>query len=370
MIIAHGPLGYLVSYLLRQRWTFKRWYYWFGVLGGLFPDIDLFYFYLVDATRSHHQFITHSLLPYGIIWLIGWLIKPIRLPVTLFVLGSISHVLADVATGYVAIFLPLSDRLIGVPTWPSEVVELVIILVTVFTLLKSKRWKIVSFITAVVLLLIAGWVQQHSFKPAGSFYYADNDQDGIVNSEDRDLDGDGLANMIDTDINNDGEDNSVDMYLELFSAEGALFDYSFGQLIEVPLRLGLVNDKVLVQRLFSNVGLFIGQEMVNDYTTTPAGYRFDPTDNKFTESADNLLTWLQHTDRLLPADAPRQEFDIVFFQSGQVAIFTRVNEEDVILDVHPSHLFADYRLLTDVAQREGGIRAIGRILPKPHSKRY
>ena len=154
MIIAHGPLGYLVSYLLRKRWTFPKWYYWFGVLGGLFPDSDLFYFYLVDSTRSHHQFITHSLLPYLIVWLIGWLIKPIRWSVTLFALGSISHVLADVATGYVAIFLPFSGRLIGVTSWSSELAELVIILITIHTFLKNKLWKIISYGSVLFLMLV------------------------------------------------------------------------------------------------------------------------------------------------------------------------------------------------------------------------
>ena len=138
----------------------------------------------------------------------------------------------------------------------------------------------------------------------------------------------------------------------------------------MPLRVGLVNDVVLVHRAFANVGLFISQEMTNDYAARPSGYRYDPTDNRFAEDTANMLNWMKHTQHALPADAPRQEFDIVFFQSGQIAIFSRVNGEDVVLDVDSSHPLARYELYDFVVQREGGVTAFGRILPKPYHKRY
>lgn len=375
MIIAHGPLGYLLAYTVRKRWPFPRWYYWFGISGGIFPDIDLFYFYLVDSTLSHHQFITHSLLPYMIILAIGWLIKPIRFPVILFALGCISHVLADVFTGYVAVFMPFTNTMIGLPAWGYNLVtgglaELVIILLTLGTIMNKSAWIRVSMVSLIVIGVVFIWVNQHTYKPSGAFYYNDTDHDGILNVADRDLDGDGRMNMIDSDIDNDGQDNSFDFYLELFSAEGALFDYSFGHFIEIPLRVGLVNDVVIVQRMFANSGIFFSTEMMHDYAVRSDGYIFDPTDNRFTQEPDNILTWLEHTNHALSANTPRQEFDLIFFQSGQIAVFTRLNGEDVVLDVAPSHSLADYRSLIEVANREGGIQAIGRILPKPFQKRY
>ena len=109
--------------------------------------------------------------------------------------------------------------------------------------------------------------------------------------------------------------------------------------------------------------------MTYDYAAQPAGYTYTPTDNEFMQSS-NLLNWIKHTERVLPANAPRQEFDVLFFASGQIAIFTRVDGADVVLDVHPSHPFTEYRSLEQVSQREGGIMVIGRILPKPFQKRY
>ncbi|MBI4406895.1 MAG: metal-dependent hydrolase [Candidatus Kerfeldbacteria bacterium] len=376
MIIAHGPLGYLVAYLVRRRWTFPRSYYWFGVIGGIFPDIDLFYFYFIDASRSHHQLITHSLVPYLVLGLVGLSVQRLRIPVSLFVLGAISHIGADVLTGYVAVFQPLSDRMIGLPAWSyslasSGLAEILIIVLAFGTVLRKQTWLITSAISLVVIGVAFVWINQHSYKPNGSFYYGDLDQDGILNLDDRDSDGDGLVNMIDSDIDNDGQDNSVEFYLELFSAEGALFDYSFGHFIEVPLRVGLVNDQVIVHRLFANVGLFISQEMTNDYAARPDGYTFDPTDNQFAEQPSNMITWLRHTNHLLPADTQRQEFDLVFFQSGMMAVFTRLGDgTDVLLDVDASHPYVRYEAYTTVVEREGGVIAIGRVLPKPYSKRY
>ncbi len=375
MFLAHGPLGYSIGYLLSKRFQFPRWQLWLAAAGGVFPDVDLFYYYLVDSSVSHHQYLTHSLLPYLLVILLAWWIKPLRWPVTLFALGSISHVLVDMLTGFVAIWNPLSDHMVGVPTWSYSqtmnlLAELVIIWLAIGTAVRQRRrWLLIGLISGLIIGSAFIWLNRHSYKPAGAMYYRDQDGDGLMNVYDRDLDGDGLRNIIDTDIDNNGTDNSLEMYLELFSTAGALFDYSFGHAIEVPLRLGLVNDVALLQRVFANVGIFLEAEMTYDYAAQPAGYTYTPTDNEFMQSS-NLLNWIKHTERVLPANAPRQEFDVLFFASGQIAIFTRVDGADVVLDVHPSHPFTEYRSLEQVSQREGGIMVIGRILPKPFQKRY
>lgn len=377
MILAHGPLGYLLAYAVRQRWPYPRWYYWFGASGGIFPDIDLFYYYLVDSSVSHHQLLTHSILPYIILLVIAWGIKPVRLPVMLFALGCISHVLADTLTGYVAIVSPLSDVMIGLPSWgysfvANSTLEFIMIVLALGTFVRRKRtWFLISVFSTLVVGGISVWLNQHSYKPDGWFYYGDLDGDGVINASDRDLDGDQLVNMLDPDIDNDGVDNSTAFYLELFSADQALFDYGFGHPIEIPLRLGLVNDRVMVQRLFANSGLFMHTEMAHDYAARPAGYSLAPSNNAFAEQPSNVMTWLSHTNHLLPAAAQRQEFDVIFFQSGMMAVFTRLSDgTDVVFDVDASHPYARYEPYATVVEREGGVIAIGRVLPKPFAKRY
>jgi inner membrane protein len=69
MIIGHLPSGYIVSKLLINK-------YWsndenitllmiVGTIGAIAPDIDMFYFYLVDKRHHHHHtYWTH----YPILW--------------------------------------------------------------------------------------------------------------------------------------------------------------------------------------------------------------------------------------------------------------------------------------------------------------
>ncbi len=188
--------------------------------------------------------------------------------------------------------------------------------------------------------------------------------------QDRDSDGDGLVNVIDEDIDNDGQDNSVDFYEETFSAQAALYDYTNGAFVEIPLRIGFVNAPVLIERLYGNVGIFFSTELAHDYQQQPAGYILEPTNDRFADLPQNWKTWLAHNNKLLPGIAPLQEFDILFFNSGHVAVFVRQDGVDSVLEADASHLLSATVPLSIVSEREGGISAIGRPLPKPKAKQY
>lgn len=399
MLIAHGPLGYLIAYASQRYWQplvakpQHKLVFWAAAIGGIFPDIDLLYFYFINSSVSHRQLLTHSFLTYGLVLLITllWLrlipyLKITAISLLFFTLGAISHICADMFIGMAAGLAPISNvifGLISIPWYRDSVfiqynlttnftAELVIIMVAIGTLIRRwKLWLVVSAGAGVAVALTFVWLNGHAYKPDGWFYYNDADQDGAINAADRDIDGDQLVNMIDPDIDNDGIDNSQAFYLELFSADQALFDYSFGYPLEIALRLSLVNDQVMVQRLFANTGIFFTTEMAYDYAARPDGYRLEPTNNQFAEQPNNVMTWLGHTNHLLPADAQRQEFDLIFFQSGMMAVFTRLSDgSDVILDVDASHPYARYEPYATVVERESGVIAIGRVLPKPFAKRY
>lgn len=397
MIIAHGPLGYLLT-RGAKRWWGKYHFsqqqtialYLAGTIGGMFPDVDLFYFYFVDATVAHRQLLTHSLWPYLAIIIAGTILLRVRRPfwgwlLLLFGIGTISHLLADMYTGLTAALAPLSDAMLGLLALPgvggswfgqysfivNYFTEFVIILVTVGSAVKNRRqfmyWAS-GIIVAVIILLI--WINAHIYKPDGLFYFGDPDDDGIVTMQDRDSDGDDFVTMIDFDIDQDGEDNSLDFYRETFDAEGSLYDYSNGGFIEVPLRVGLVTDTVLIQRLYANVGIFFGTEMAYDYQIQPDDYISTPADNQFADNPVNWQTWLWHTQRLLDPTTPLNEFDILFFESGHVGIYTVANGQPVVFEADPSHPLTKHVPLTKVIEREGGVISIGRILPKPYHKRY
>jgi len=398
MIIAHGPIGYLIARGTKRWWgkhTFSRRQQWalfiVGAIGGMFPDVDLFYFYFVDASVAHRQLLTHSILPYLFIIALGFVLLKIRQPwwgwlTLLFGLGGMSHLFADMFVGLAAALAPFTNTVFGLLTIPgvgdswfgrySFVVnyftEFVIIVVAIGTVVTNRRRFIYGAVgTVIAVSILLFWINRHIYKPDGLFYFADPDHDGVVTMQDRDSDGDNFVTMIDVDIDNDGEDNSLDFYYETFAAEGSLYDYSNGGFIEVPLRVGLVTDTVLIQRLYANVGIFFGTEMTYNYTVQPEGYIGTPANNQFADSAANWQTWLWHTNRLLDPTSWMNEFDILFFESGHVGVYMYgPNGENYVFEADSSHIKTQAVPLENVIAREGAVTSIGRILPKPYNKRY
>jgi len=398
MIIAHAPLGYLLAYSSRWWWSpsltkaQQRWIYVVAAIAGAFPDIDLFYFYFINSQVSHRQLLTHSALPYLIILIIGLVLYAFRRLrysawlVVFFAVGTLSHLAADMLIGQTDLFMPFSNRLYGLVSFPfyresifmhysfvtNFLAEFIIIVVAALTFTQRKRfWLKLGLASAIIVGLVLVYINNHIYKPSGYYYYSDQDSDGILAVQDRDSDGDGLVNVIDEDIDNDGEDNSLDFYKETFAAKGSLYDYTNGIFIEIPLRLGYVNNTTLVQRMFANVGIFFDTEMAYDYAAQPIGYSGEPNDSGFADNPKNWQTWLSHTEKLVSPGAKVQEYDVLFFSNGEVALAVSSQTNAEMVMVADSHNWQTQVLpLTEFKSRAGGIVAIGRVLPKPIEKRY
>lgn len=102
----------------------------------------------------------------------------------------------------------------------------------------------------------------------------------------------------------------------------------------------------------------------------PDGYTLYPANDQFADLPNNWMVRLNHTQHLLPPKSRLNEFDILFFQSGHVGVLVRVDGVDSVLESDPSHWQVATLPLAQVKQREGGLVAIGRVLPKPFVKRY
>ncbi len=126
MLIAHGPIGYLTTHVTKKYWNGFNFskkqvtgLYVIGFVAGMLPDIDLFFYYFINASYSHRQLITHSLLIHLVVFLIGLLItrftkfKFIGTAITLAGLAMLLHVLADCLVGMAVILAPLSNQLYG-----------------------------------------------------------------------------------------------------------------------------------------------------------------------------------------------------------------------------------------------------------------
>ena len=118
MFFAHLPAGYLISraFIRARPDANPRWIMAAGMAGGVFPDVDLLYLHLLDATpQHHHTYWTH--LP--IAWLLVSIIAlaasrerraKIRLPLAAFLIAWFSHLLLDSITGHMWWLYPLVDK--------------------------------------------------------------------------------------------------------------------------------------------------------------------------------------------------------------------------------------------------------------------
>ena len=101
MLIAHLPSGYILATLARQRAGAKPLTTTAALTGAMAPDLDMLYFYLVDAGRTrHHVFVSHwplFWLAWGLVSLaLGKLLAPHYLPaIGMFFAAALLHMVLD-----------------------------------------------------------------------------------------------------------------------------------------------------------------------------------------------------------------------------------------------------------------------------------
>ncbi len=130
MFIAHLPAGYIVSKLLLNKKNVPKVNHKAlliaGMLGAVFPDIDMLYFYLLDNRQHHHhQYFTH----YPIVWLtllFGALLWKILKPnsiksllMMLFAFNGFIHLCLDTIVGDIWWLAPFVDQPFALFTVPA-----------------------------------------------------------------------------------------------------------------------------------------------------------------------------------------------------------------------------------------------------------
>lgn len=130
MIIGHLPSGYILSKLL-VRYTNSRLqnvkiFIFAGVLGGIAPDFDMLYFYLVDNRQHHHHtywphlpIIWFCLLGLTAIWYYVVVNKTRALRGLIFSVGGILHLLLDSIVGDIWWLAPIVDQPYALFTVPA-----------------------------------------------------------------------------------------------------------------------------------------------------------------------------------------------------------------------------------------------------------
>jgi inner membrane protein len=131
MFIAHLPAGYIGACLLTRRSTKEQRRRLFVplLIGSIFPDVDMLYFYLIDRGRHHHHHYWTHLPVFWLASLIGLLLvallfrsSRLALVGSSFVAGVFLHLVLDTPFAGIAWLYPFSDHnfyLVSVPATRS-----------------------------------------------------------------------------------------------------------------------------------------------------------------------------------------------------------------------------------------------------------
>lgn len=128
MLIGHLPAGYLLARrALRSAPAEARTTaVWAAALAGsVLPDLDLFYFYLIDGrARLHHEYWTHTPLFWAVVssglLFASRALARRRLALRLFCAGTMLHMVLDTWTGNIRWLYPLSDRVFRLVAPPAR----------------------------------------------------------------------------------------------------------------------------------------------------------------------------------------------------------------------------------------------------------
>ena len=118
MFIAHLPSGYILAKFLQKKLknllVKPSTFILITMLGAIFPDIDLFYFYLIDhRSVHHHQYFLHWFsfwIPLFLISYFGLMKSKFKSSfaclLSVFCGGALLHICLDTFVGDVWLFAP------------------------------------------------------------------------------------------------------------------------------------------------------------------------------------------------------------------------------------------------------------------------
>lgn len=397
MIFAHAPASFIVTFFTKKIWQknlTKRQTFWIFIIGaisGAIADIDTFYYYLVAATSTHRQMITHTFFLYLVIFLtlflIGYFKKNqfIKSGALVFILATFSHLLLDSLGSGVAWLYPFNKLLYGLLNisflnqgfygqnlfFINFTFEFLIILVflSIFFCFKFKEkikriifftFSFIFFSFLVILLFILG---RHLFSKNANNYYGDLDNDGIMNMEDQDMDGDNILNISDIDADNNGYDNLDDVIKTAEKMEEIFYDRTEKGYWEFLPRLGFLSSIDTVLKPYDYAGIFLGKEMKVNFQENKNGYMGSFDNYEFSDSIQNLYAFCKNKEFLLGEAEKPKKGDTIFYQKdGKIShISLFIEEPDLVIDAGLGPKVMKIKI-SKVEDKFGKVINIGRVL--------
>jgi len=401
MVFAHLPAGFITTYLTKKLWCKKLtkkeiwWTFFIGTLAGVLPDIDTLYYYLIDSSLSHREFITHTPILYVAIFCLLFLIGHFKKSsfvkaISLVVLSSaLGHLVLDSLTSGIGWLYPVTNLIYGFLSIPvlaqgfygqhlfvftlslELTVYLIVINVIVWTKIGKKFLRTAILLISIMLVVSCSAalfnLSERMFTRDAGIYYGDLDRDGLANKNDLDIDGDNLANIIDEDANNNGQSNLDEVVNLARTMEGVYYDQTNKKYWSMLARFGFLSNADVVLKSYEAAGIFLSREMEQNYHQQSQSYRYSPADSDFNNSVYNIYVFCQNSGRLV---FPGREViigDIIFYGDDQVehlALVVEVDQEQSawVIDagIDPNQVV---KIESDqVSNQFGKVIAYGRII--------
>lgn len=363
MIFAHGPLGSIIA---RSTWRSfdafnftrkqKHFLLLIGFIGGIIPDIDLFYTSFINGSTPHRALITHTLVPYVIIFavsaIVALLIRKhfLLASAVVFFLGNASHMVFDMIASSIRLFFPFNETFIGLSlvqnpqlhdnllfiNFLTEIILFGLFCIVMIREYVSLRYQqvwgiVVGLLTAAIILVLVVW-NNHIYKSPDLSYFEDIDGDGIVNFQDFDMDGDGVENIDDTDSDGDTIDNPIEAFIASRAFDHVWIDPVSGGFAAIPQRMGFVSENDIAWRVYKSLGIIISEEILRDARVHSSVYYNVPlpkADQKIIDPKA-LQVWLSHIGRLDSVveiqTYPTRIGDLLFTTKGRVYLVSGMND--------------------------------------------
>lgn len=130
MFIAHIPAGYICGKTLHQIFAKTgvplKTFILAAIIGGIAPDLDMFYFYLIDNRQTHHHMYWPHFPSVWFTFLVGsgfWLYftkqKSYAALACIFAISNFIHLLLDTIVGDIFWLAPFNLRPFSFFTVPS-----------------------------------------------------------------------------------------------------------------------------------------------------------------------------------------------------------------------------------------------------------
>lgn len=339
MLLAHAPLSYIANEVIQQKrikklkTTEQITIAICSLIFGILPDFDLFFTVIKNLPAGiHHNLLTHYPITYILIWiLLRATARPLsrilnrktsasitceilEILANTFLIGTISHLIADMIANDIAIFYPISTYKFGVlkhifktnlfagymisPTFMLELTFISLFFSMVYkkffqTNIYIKIFLQAVFILTVILIPLSCYISLNT--------YNNNELYDSKQNVNYDIDHDRLSDIYDMNIGNYQTNNiqKAEKQKVSDSALNIVNSHKWTGTNKLKYALGGFNSYRVISQAYYDIHLPIEPVLTDYYLKEENKYTYDVENSNF---ADILLSYLNKNEMLIELD--------------------------------------------------------------------